>query len=173
MKLFLLVIIACAASFFLYSLIRGIWLIFRKKNGEGVLYLSISSIIGILVLIAIPQFEEYGPCSRPMFQHAEGDLHNLWLICNAYWDTDSNAQCSLEIAKREEYGFVPSTERKAYGIFDNKSFWEECHPGVTYELKASGNEETYKATGSILHNDNTVTLYELDAKGNIQTISPY
>lgn len=108
-----------------------------------------------------------------MSSHAKEDLDKLWVTCKAYWgDTNSNDQCSLDNPKREKFGFVLSAEQKGYGIFDNKTVWEECHPEVTYVLKASGNKATYKATGSIFHNDNIVALYEQDNKGNIQTISP-
>jgi len=131
------------------------------------------SIIGILAAIAIPQFEEYGPCTRTMPQYAKSDLTNLWIACKAFFgDTDPNDQCSLDIAKREEYGFVPSAELKTYGIFDNKSFLEECHPGVTYMLEASGTERTFKATGLAYSKKlNVFYSYEINANGDIREIN--
>ena len=159
MELFKLAIIVCVASLFLYSLIRGIWLTVKKKNGEGFLYLFVSSIIGILVYIAIPQFKHYNHCTTGRIK---ADLTNSYLECYAYWeDSGSDKQCSPDILRNQNYKFY---------LYSDKS----CDFDDAYELKASGNKETYKATGSIFHNGNIVALYELDATGNIQEkISPY
>ena len=66
--------------------------------------LIVIAIIGILAAIAIPQFNQYK--IRGYDAHSKQALHDMHLLCNAYWlDTDSTQGCDLPKIKEVTYGF--------------------------------------------------------------------
>jgi type IV pilus assembly protein PilA len=71
--------------------------------------LIVIAIIGILAAIAIPQFNQYK--IRGYDAHSKQALHDMHLLCNAYWiDTDSEQGCDLPIIKDATYGFNQNTD---------------------------------------------------------------
>jgi prepilin-type N-terminal cleavage/methylation domain-containing protein len=66
--------------------------------------LIVIAIIGILAVIAIPQFNQYK--IRGYDTSAKQGLRDVALLCNAYWlDTDSEQGCDLPKIKETTYGF--------------------------------------------------------------------
>ena len=81
------------------------------KNEKGLTFLElfiVIAIIGILSVIAIPQFNQYK--LRMHNNVAKTNLQNIYIACKIYWagNTD-NKPCSIEIIKQEPYGFNAST----------------------------------------------------------------
>jgi len=67
------------------------------------------AIIGILAAIAIPQFNEYK--KRGYDASAKQALHDISLLCNAYWlDTNPLEACDLPKIKEVTYGFNQNTD---------------------------------------------------------------
>ena len=71
--------------------------------------LIVIAIIGILAAIAIPQFNQYK--IRGYDAHSKQALHDIALLCNAYWlDTNILQECDLPIIKEATYGFNQNME---------------------------------------------------------------
>ena len=66
--------------------------------------LIVIAIIGILAGIGIPQYTQYK--IRAYDAHSKQTLHDMHLLCNAYWlDTDALQGCDLPKIKEAAYGF--------------------------------------------------------------------
>ena len=66
--------------------------------------LIVIAIIGILSAIGIPQYTQYK--IRAHDAHSKRALHDMHLLCNAYWlDTDVLQGCDLPKIKETTYGF--------------------------------------------------------------------
>ena len=77
------------------------------KNASGftlIELLTVIAIIGILAAVAIPQYKKYK--IRGYDAHSKQALHDIHLLCNAYWtDTYPSQGCDLPIIKDATYGF--------------------------------------------------------------------
>ncbi|MGV7222151.1 MAG: hypothetical protein ACQ9MH_11535 [Nitrospinales bacterium] len=70
-------------------------------------------IIVLLIIIISPLIYNkiYPPPKTHGQAQGKNDLHNLFLSCNAFWkETNHKTPCTLSVASKPEYGFVPSSD---------------------------------------------------------------
>jgi type IV pilus assembly protein PilA len=84
---------------------------FRKIEGEKgfslIELLIVISIIGILALIAIPQFSAYK--ARAHDSDAKANLNKILLACKAYWGNNLATDiCAVADVTNDTYGFASS-----------------------------------------------------------------
>jgi Tfp pilus assembly protein PilE len=119
-----------------------------RKNVAGFSFLELLIIIiifGTLAAIAIPQLKHYN--QRIYDRDAKINLENLFLACKTYWANDSNAQCSLDIAKETSNGYIQS-------------------PNITIGISlGKDTKNEFQATAK--HNSSKQT-YFIDLNGNIR-----
>ncbi len=100
-------------------------------------------ILGILSVIAIPQFNQYKMRSYDV--QTKSSLKQLFMACKSYWiDTDPAQACTLAVATNSSYGFVPNTN-------------------VT--LVPAGSETNFNATGQHSESPN---VFSVDSTGTVQ-----
>ena len=69
--------------------------------------LTSMAIIGVLAGVAIKQYSQYK--IRGYDAHSKQALHDINLLCNAYW-TDTVPEQECDLAKSKEYGFVQHSD---------------------------------------------------------------
>ena len=113
-------------------------------------FLLVLTLIGVIgYVIILPQFNCYGCPSEEHDRHfynkdAKSNLHNLYLVCKAYWaEQGSDQKCDVSIASQPAYGFVK---------FESVN------------ISGQGTETTFTATAQ---HQNSTTQYTMDANGNI------
>ena len=119
----------------------------HTKNEKGftlVELLIIIAVIGTLVAIAIPQFNQYKTAAYN--SAAKASLHNIYLACKSYWtdNADSDA-CSIGIAEMTPYDYTQSLN-------------------VVVTI-TSGRKSTFKATAK--HNSSNKT-FTIDESGGVR-----
>ena len=65
------------------------------------------AIIGVLAGVAIKQYSQYK--IRGYDAHSKQALHDINLLCNAYW-TENYISDECDLAKSKEYGFVQHSD---------------------------------------------------------------
>ena len=65
------------------------------------------AIIGVLAAVAIQQYSLYK--IRGYDAHSKQALHDINLLCNAYW-TENYISDECDLAKSKEYGFVQHSD---------------------------------------------------------------
>ena len=87
------------------------WKLDRKKDVTGFSFLElliIFVIVGILAAIATPQLEHYKQLRYD--RESKENLEKLHQACDKFWGDDINSQCSIDIAKEAQNGYIQSSD---------------------------------------------------------------
>ena len=120
----------------------------HRKSVAGFSFLElliIMLIFGALAAIAIPQLKNYN--QRIYDRDAKKNLENIFLACKTYWENDSSARCSLDIAKEISNGYIQS-------------------PNIAIGISL-GKETKNEFQATAKHNSSKQT-YSIDLNGNIR-----